>query len=200
MLKKIKPYIFPVALVLVLLHPVIELDYLIATYLPIRFTTLINFIILPLLILLCFLSYEKDKKRLFILALLYGLPFIIYFFLHCKTSNYLSYNLFLPDNYVFLIKDEIVYTITLLLPLVYIYFFYQDEIKEEWLEIATITSSLTVALPIFLSNLFICSYSTYEGYTKDNILSWFSLPFSENNRPRKYASKFFFKEGNTIPR
>lgn len=198
MLKKIKPYLFPVALVLVILHPVIELDYLIATYLPIRFTTLINFIILPLLILLCFLSYEKDKKRLFILALLYGLPFIIYFFLHCKTSNYLSYNLFLPDNYVFLIKDEIVYTITLLLPLVYIYFFYQDEIKEEWLEIATITSSLTVALPIFLSNLFICSYSTYEGYTKDNILSWFSLPFSENNRPRKYASKFFFKEGNTI--
>ena len=80
MLKKIKPYLFPVALVLVVLHPVIELDYLIATYLPIRFTTLINFIILPLLILLCFLSYEKDKKRLFILALLYGLPFIFIVF------------------------------------------------------------------------------------------------------------------------
>ena len=51
----------------------------------------------------------------------------------------------------------------------------------------------------FLKNLFVFGKSTYQGYTIDNFLSWFSLPFTIYwHHPRKYATKFFFEEGNTI--
>ena len=47
--------------------------------------------------------------------------------------------------------------------------------------------------------MFVFGKSTYVGYTIDNFISWFSLPFTRFwHHPRRYATKFFFEEGNTI--
>ena len=73
------------------------------------------------------------------------------------------------------------------------------EIGEEIIKRVTICLSCVTALPIFVSNLFVFGKSTYVGYTIDNFLTWFSLPYTRFwHHPRRYATKFFFEEGNTI--
>jgi len=196
-----KLYIF-LCLILAL-HPFIELDYLLANFfdslsLP-RITTVIDYLVLPLMVLICFFFFEKRKKRVIIVSLIYGVLFLAYFIYHCKQANRLQYDLYLTNNFIFRVKDELFYTVTLLLPLVYIYVFHLIEVNEESLKTISEMISVLVALPIFISNLFVFSKSTYAGKTIDNFLSWFSLPFNaEDNHPRYYASKFFFEEGNTI--
>lgn len=198
-----KKTVFLAVCILVALHPVIELDYLIYDVLnqfglP-RFKTVVDYLILPFLVLLTFGLFEKKKKRVVILFGIYALIFGIYFILHCKNANYLQYNLGLPNRYYFLISDEVVYTMTLLLPLVYIYVFYHLDITEKVLKNIVVTLSCVTALPIFISNLFVFGESTYQGNTIDNFLSWFSLPYNATtNHPRMYATSFFFGEGNTI--
>ena len=198
-----KKTVFLAVCILVALHPVIELDYLFYSVLdkfglP-RLTTIIDLLVLPCLVLLTFLLFEKNKKRVVLLFGIYVVIFGVYFLLHCQNANFLQYNLRLPDRYVFLLSDEVVYTITLLLPLVYIYVFYYVDITEKILKYVTVTLSCVTSLPIFISNLFVFGESTYQGYTIDNFLSWFSLPFNATtNHPRMYATKFFYDEGNTI--
>ena len=200
---KVKKIIYYTVMLMVILHPIIELDYLIYPKLnklglP-RITTVINLIVLPLLVILVFCLFEKDKKKLLKFVIPYGILFGIYFILHVQNANYLQNNLYLTRNFVFLISDEIVYTISLLLPLVYIWVFNKVNIKEHSVKIITTVTSILISLPIFLSNLFVYGKSTYEGNTIDNIFSWFRLPYNEGpNHPRFYASKFLFEEGNTI--
>ena len=192
--------LFALIFVIVAIHPFIELDYLLADFLPIpRLTTIIDFIILPLLVLLVFYLCDQNKKRTLILAGIYGLVFGLYFLLHIKNAASIQFTLHLTENFYFALSDEIVYTVTMLLPLVYIYVFVLSPLSEVILEKIAVTSSLLTALPIFISNLFVFGKSTYVGYTYDNFLSWFSLPFDMYDfHPRKYATKFFFEEGNTI--
>ena len=201
-MKKIfnKENLFTLIFVIVALHPIIELDYLIGDKLPIpRLTTIIDFIVLPLLVLLVFAFHEKNKKKVLILFGIYAIIFGIYFIIHCKNANTIQYTIHLTENFYFSISDEIVYTITLLLPLVYVYVFCLSNISETIIKKISISLSCFTALPIFISNLFVFGKSTYQGYTIDNFLSWFSLPFTRYwHHPRKYATKFFFEEGNTI--
>ena len=201
-MKKIfnKENLFTLIFVIVALHPIIELDYLIGDKLPIpRLTTIIDFIFLPLLVLLVFAFHEKNKKKVLILFGIYAIIFGIYFIIHCKNANTIQYTIHLTENFYFSISDEIVYTITLLLPLVYVYVFCLSNISETIIKKISISLSCFTALPIFISNLFVFGKSTYQGYTIDNFLSWFSLPFTRYwHHPRKYATKFFFEEGNTI--
>lgn len=196
-----KENLFVLLFAIVALHPVIELDYLVGDYLgsiP-RLTTIIDFIVLPLCVLLTFILFEKNKKKVGILFGIYAIIFGIYFVIHCKSANEIQYTIHLTDNFYFSISDEIVYTITLLLPLVYIYVFSLSNINESILKKICITLSVCIALPIFISNLFVFGKSTYQGYTIDNFLSWFSKPMTRYwHHPRKYATKFFFEEGNTI--
>ena len=198
--EKTKQFLCVLTTVLLILHPVIELDYLLPESWPLpRLTTLIDLIVLPLLVILTFLCFEQRKKRVLLCFIPYAVLFGIYFLLHCRQANELQYQLFLPDNFVFLLKDEIVYTLALLLPLVYVYVFALQGYGEEVLKKITVSLSCLTAVPIFLSNLFVFGRSTYQGYTIANFFSWFSLPFNDNEfHPRKYASKFFFEEGNTI--
>lgn len=201
-MKKIlkKENLFTFVFIIVALHPIIELDYLIGDKLPIpRLTTIIDFLVLPLLVMLAFWLNEKNKKKVGILFGIYAILFGVYFLIHCKNANIIQGSIHLTDNFYFNIKDEIIYTITLLIPLVYIYIFNLSDIKENVLKKVSITLSCVTALPIFISNLFVFGKSTYVGYTIDNFISWFSLPFTRFwHHPRRYATKFFFEEGNTI--
>lgn len=202
-MKKIlnKENLFVLIFILVALHPVVELDYLLVDYLgsiP-RLTTIINYIVFPFLVVLVFLFYEKNKKRTLLLFGVYALLFGVYFIVHCKNASIIATSIHLTENFYFNISDEVVYTITLLLPLVYIYVFNLSNINQKILKKIVITISLTTALPIFISNLFTFGMSTYQGYTIDNFLSWFKNPMTRYwHHPRKYATKFFFEEGNTI--
>lgn len=195
-----KENLFVLIFAIVALHPIIELDYLIGDKLPIpRFTTIIDFVILPLLVLITFIFFEKNKKKVITLFGVYAVIFGVYFLLHCKNANTIQYTIHLTENFYFTITDEIVYTITLLLPLAYVYVFSLSNISETIMKKISISLSCFTALPIFISNLFVFGKSTYQGYTIDNFLSWFSLPFTRYwHHPRKYATKFFFEEGNTI--
>lgn len=192
--------IFTLVFIIVALHPIIELDYLIGDKLPIpRLTTIIDFLVLPLFVMLAFWFNEKNKKKVGVLFGTYVILFGIYFLIHCKNANVIQNSIHLTDNFYFNIKDEIIYTLTLLIPLVYIYVFNLSDIKENILKKVSITLSCITALPIFISNLFVFGKSTYVGYTIDNFISWFSLPFTRFwHHPRRYATKFFFEEGNTI--
>lgn len=196
-----KENIFVLLFVVVALHPVIELDYLIGDYLgsiP-RLTTIIDFIVLPLIVLLTFVLFEKNKKKVIILFGVYAIVFGIYFLIHIKNANEIQYTIHLTENFYFSVNDEIIYTITLLLPLVYIYVFTLSNIGETILKKISICLSSVTSIPIFISNLFVFGKSTYQGYTIDNFLSWFSYPMTRFwHHPRKYATKFFFEEGNTI--
>ena len=195
-----KENLFVLIFGIVTLHPIIELDYLIGDKLPIpRLTTIIDFIVLPLLVILTFIFFEKNKKKVITLFGIYALIFGTYFILHCKNANDIQYTIHLTENFYFSITDEIVYTITLLLPLVYVYVFSLSNISENIIKKISVSLSCFTALPIFISNLFVFGKSTYQGYTIANFLSWFSLPFTRYwHHPRKYATKFFFEEGNTI--
>lgn len=188
---------------LVVLYPILELEYLLGdmfTFLNIpRFTTIVKFIVLPLLGVMIFLLFEKNKKRAVIFLLGYGVLFGIYFVLHYLNADYLQYNMRLTTNFVFKITEEIIYFVTLLLPLAYVWFFNLLDLKENLIKKVMIGISCVTSIPIFLSNIFLFGESTYDGYTIANIFSWFSLPFNDGlNHPRYYATKFFFEEGNTI--
>lgn len=197
--KSFKSVIFPILFTILAIHPFIELDYLLADFLPIRPTTIIDFVILPIAVLVVFVLFEKDKKTILKVFIPYIVCFGIYFLLHCQNANSLQYTMYLPKNWYFSIYDEVIYTLTLMIPLIYIYVFYKADIKDELIKRITVTSSCLTAIPIFLSNLFVFGKSTYQGYTIANFLTWFSLPFdNEMYHPRKYATKFFFEEGNTI--
>lgn len=205
MLKKLftKENIFALVFILVALHPVIELDYLLASTfdsvgLP-RITTVIDYLVLPLLVLLVFIKCEKNKKKVITFFGIYVVIFGLYFILHSKNARIIQYSIHLTDNFYFSISDEIIYTITLLLPLIYAYVFYNSDLSENLLKKVVVCLSCITSLPILISNLFLFGKSTYSGYTIGNIFSWFSLPFDMFDfHPRYYATKFFFEEGNTI--
>lgn len=200
MFKKIltKDHLFTLIFVLIALHPLYELDYLFSS-LPFRFTTVVNFIIYPLLVFGIFLLYEKNKKKVIIFSSIYLLLLIIYFIPHCLTGFYLQDHIHLTNLYYFTVYDEIFYIATLLIPLGFIYAYSFYNLKEKILENIVTCISSVVALPIVISNLLKIGKTTYNTKLAGNFLDWFSLPFDSNkHHPRNYATKFFFKEGNTI--
>lgn len=195
-----KETLFTIVFVLIALHPFYELDYLIADYLPFRFTTLVNFVIYPLLVVILFFLYEKDKKKTIISTSIYVVILIVYFYFHDKQGYYLENNLYLTNLYHYKTKDEIFYILRLLIPLAYIYIYKLADLKEIIMEKVTICLSFFISLPILISNIIQKCETTYDiGELAGNIFDWFSLPFDETtHHPRNYATKFFFKEGNTI--
>lgn len=187
---------------LIALHPLYEIDWCIESIFGIpvvvRLSTIINFIILPALVLIMFFMFEKDKKK-YKWFILYAVVFIIYFIFHLKSASTLIEDIHLSYTFIFDPKDEIVYTITLLLPLVYIYIFNLSDLKEDIIKKTAIGISFVSSLLIIISNIFQFGYTTYEVEMAGNIFSWFSLPFNATtNHPRNYATCFLFKEGNTM--
>lgn len=194
-----KENLFTIIYVLIALHPLYELDYLIEDVIHLRITTVINFLIYPLLALLAFIFYEKKKKRVLVLGFVYLALLIIYFIPHCMVGFYLQDNIHLTNLYYFTVYDEFFYIFTLLLPLFFIYAYSLTELKETIIEAVASTMSFVIAIPIVVSNYFKVGLTTYEVEYAGNFIDWFSMPFNATtNHPRNYATKFFFKEGNTI--
>ena len=198
-----KENILTLIFILVALHPIYELDWcfngVVGPDIPIRLSTLINFIVLPLLVIVVFVLFEKNKKKVLIGFGIYAIVFCIYFVLHLLSARTLIEDIHLSYTFLYYPKDEIVYTVTLLLPLVYVYVFNFADIKEKMIENISLITSMLISLPIIISNIFGFGLTTYRDELRGNIFDWFKLPFdSKEHHPRRYATAFFFKEGNTI--
>lgn len=205
MIKKLmtKENLFTLIFVLVALHPFYELDWLFTGWFNsfggFRPTTFIDFIVLPLLVILVFCLCEKNKKKVIKFTCIYLTLLIVYFIPHCKTGFYLQDNIHLGYTFYFTIKEEIFYVVTLLLPLVYIYVFNFADLSEKIIQKITSCMSFVISLPIVISNFLQVGYTTYMDEMKGSFFDWFKLPFNQvENHPRRYATKFFFEEGNTI--
>ena len=73
-------------LILITIQPLIDLDYLVYDWLnqyglP-RPSTVMRFVILPVLIIAAYFVHDKNKKRTGILAGIYAVLFVVYFYLH----------------------------------------------------------------------------------------------------------------------
>lgn len=198
-----KDNLFTLAFVLIVLHPLYELDYLFGSFFDsvglFRPTTLINFVILPLIVLAIFYLYEKNKKRILLIIGIYFVLLVAYFIPHCNNAFYIQDNTHLGYTFYFTVKDEIFYVITLLLPLGYVYALNYADINESIMQKITTCMSFVISIPIVISNFFQFGYTTYMDVMKGSFFDWFSLPYNDKiNHPRRYATKFFFQEGNTI--
>ena len=91
MRKTMEKLLHRLVIVLILIQPLIDMDYLFydqldALGLP-RFSTVVRFLVIPALVLLSFWLREKNKKRTFIIAAVYGILFVVYFVLHCRQAE-----------------------------------------------------------------------------------------------------------------
>ena len=179
---------------LIMLQPLIDMDYLIYDFLDSfglpRFSTVIRFIIIPLMIIFCFFIKEKNKKKTFTLGFIYGVVMLIYYVLHVKQSIYLYPILDLTTNFKFNWFQELTYILTLILPYGVIYIIYHLKFDEKTIKLITLVSASTISIPIFLGDLFVFGKSTYFGYTVANFFSWFNDIYSKHH-PRELTSKFF---------
>ncbi|NLP21469.1 MAG: hypothetical protein GX368_01435 [Erysipelotrichaceae bacterium] len=202
-LKKIfnEKLLYTSTVLLIMLQPLIDMDYLIYDFLDSfglpRFSTVIRFIIIPLMIIFCFFIKEKNKKKTFTLGFIYGVVMLIYYVLHVKQSIYLYPILDLTTNFKFNWFQELTYILTLILPYGVIYIIYHLKFDEKTIKLITLVSASTISIPIFLGDLFVFGKSTYFGYTVANFFSWFDGIYLKHH-PRELTSKFFFNEGNTI--
>lgn len=188
-------------ILLIALQPLIDMDYLVYDFLdqfglP-RLSTIIRFIIIPLLILMTFYLKDKHKKKTIILGSIYGICLVAYFVLHCQQAILLYPELSLTTNFKFNWFQELTYVLTLVLPYGIVYCVYNLHFTDKIVRNITYFMSSIIAIPIFLGDLLVFGKSTYYGYTIANFFSWFTGIY-ENNHPRELASKFFFNEGNTI--
>ena len=186
---------------LIIIQPFIELDvHFYESFKQVGIpliSTIIRFLVLPLAIIYGFIKYDQNKKRSLIIIFTYLILLLIYFIIHCYNSIAIRDALYLPPNFIFDIIDEFIYVFTLVLPYFLIYLFYKVKFSKQEIRFIVITLSVIISLPILLSNLLGYSHSTYLGWTKDSIMSWFTNGY-DNYLPRELAGKFFFIEGNTI--
>lgn len=199
--RKLKYLLRTAVTILIVIQPFIDLDYLFYEYLdrfglP-RFSTVVRFLVLPALILACYILEEKNRKRIAISAMVYGCAFTAYFLLHTRQAAALFPRLALTENFRFSKWQELVYVLTLCLPYGMIYLF--ERIKFTKAEVRKICMFLSgmISIPIFVGDLFVFGKSTYYGYTVANFFSWFNGIY-DFYHPRTLASKFFFNEGNTV--
>ena len=199
--KKIVRLLHGLIIVLIAIQPLIDMDYLFYEFLDSfglpRFSTVLRFLILPALVILSFVLRETKKKRTFVLAAVYGVLCIGYFFLHCRQAQALFPRLAFTENFHFGLWQELTYVLTLAIPYGMMYVFYHEHFHEEELKKMTMFLSAVTGIPIFIGDLFVFGKSTYYGYTVANFFSWFTDIYDWYH-PRELASKFFFNEGNTI--
>ena len=188
-------------ILLIILQPVIDMDYLVYDFLnqyglP-RFSTVVRFLVIPALILWTFFLREQNKKRTLILGGAYGICLAAYFYLHCRQAQVLNTTLNFTTNFQFNTFQELTYVLTLVLPYGMVYCFYHAHFDAATLKKLFCWLSGAISVPIFLGDLFVFGKSTYYGYTVANFTTWLSDIYTHYH-PRTLASKFFFNEGNTI--
>lgn len=188
-------------ILLIALQPLIDMDYLLFAFLdkyglP-RLSTIIRFIIIPLLIIWTFYLVDKNKKKTVVFGLLYGLCIGGYYVVHSLQAIRLYPILDLTTNFQFNYFQELTYILTLVLPYGIIYCVYNLKFTEDIIKKITYAMASIISIPILIGDLFVFGKSTYFGYTVANFFSWFQGIY-ELHHPRELTSKFFFNEGNTI--
>lgn len=189
-----------VTVLIVLLHPILDLDHIFYSFLD-RFnlplpSTLLHFLVLPLFILMVYFILEPKKLKVGIGFGLYGLVVIGYFILHHLYVKDLFDQLYLTNRYVYSLSKEFQYVLTLIIPFGMIYAFFRVDLNEKVFNKIIVWTSILIAIPLFLSNLFLFGPSTYVGDTMANFPTWF-FGIYDTFHPRQLATKFFFSEGNT---
>ena len=125
--KKIVRLLHGLIIVLIAIQPLIDMDYLFYEFLDSfglpRFSTVLRFLILPALVILSFVLRETKKKRTFVIAAVYGVLCIGYFFLHCRQAQALFPRLAFTDNFHFGLWQELTYVLTLAIPYGMMYIF-----------------------------------------------------------------------------
>jgi len=188
-------------ILIILLQPILDLDYLMYPFLnqlgiPLP-STFFYFILMPLAVLLVFIFVEKNKRKVFILGSVYLLIVVVYTALHHLVVKDMFELLYLTNRYVYTLSEEVRYIITLIIPLGLVYAFYRTELNTRIvIKVATL-SSILIAWPIFLSNLFVYGPATYyDGPVQANFITWFFGAY-EQFHPKFLTTQFFFSEGNT---
>lgn len=205
MIKKVKALLTKenvtlLTMVVVVLHPLLDMDYLVYGFLdsiglPLP-STFLHFVALPLLVVIIFLVYEPNKKKIFFLALYLSAIYVAYFILHHWVVKDMFEQLYLTYRYEYSMTTELRYVITLIIPFALIYAFYKVELSKQNIRKIVVFTSVFISVPILLSNLFVFGPSTYQGLTKANLFSWF-FGIYDIYHPRQLASQFYFSEGNT---
>lgn len=205
MIKKIKELLTKenvtlLTIVIVLLHPLLDMDYLAYGFLdsiglPLP-STILHFLALPFLVITIFLVYEPNKKKMFFLAAYIASIYGAYFILHHWVVKDMFNQLYLTYRYEYSMTTELRYVLTLIIPFTLIYAFYRVNLSKENFKKIIIITSAFISIPILLSNIFVFGPSTYQGFTKANLFTWF-FGIYETYHPRQLASQFYFSEGNT---
>lgn len=184
-----------------LLMPLFEFDHLLyklfdSVGIPLP-STIFHYLWFALLIVLCFLKFEEKKKRVFIIALGFGVICLAYFVAHHFVVKDMFDLLYLPGRYVYSVFSEFSYFVTVMLPLVFVYAVYKVNPSMKKLNLIVIATVSIISIPIVISNILKVGPSTYVGNVQDNIFSWFTYGYDDFT-PRELANKFYFVEGNTL--
>ena len=198
---KKKDILHQLVILLIAIQPLIDMDYLFYDFLnqfgiP-RLSTILRFIVIPLLILWAFFKRDTHKKRTVILVLLYGIALVSYFILHTRQAIALYPRLDLTENFFFNTWQELTYVLTMVIPFFIIYLCYQETFTIKEVKWICLFLSGFVSILIFIGDLYVFANSTYYGKTVGNVFTWFNGIY-DGYHPRTLASKFFFNEGNTI--
>ena len=151
-------------LILITIQPLIDLDYLVYDWLnqyglP-RPSTVMRFVILPVLIIAAYFIHDKNKKRTGILAGIYAVLFAVYFYLHDKQAAGLVERLDFTDNFQYSRWGELTYCLTLLAPVVFIYAIYHEHFSMKELKNMVLFESGIISVPIVLGDLYVFGIST----------------------------------------
>lgn len=200
-MEKKKDILHILVLLFAAVQPLVDMDYLIYGFLDSfglpRFSTVLRFVVLPMLVLAVFIKREKKKLPVFIAAAVYGAALLGYFVLHSRQAAELAVRLSFTENFRFGLFQELTYVLTLVMPFAVIWMCAKERITRDELKKIVCFESLLTSLTIVLGDLFVFGRSTYYGYTVGNVFSWFTGIYDWYH-PRTLASKFFFNEGNTV--
>ncbi|MFR1837486.1 MAG: O-antigen ligase family protein, partial [Turicibacter sanguinis] len=185
--------------IFLVIQPLVDLDYLLNDFLKqyhlIVPSTIVRFLILPLLAVGAFILVDKHKKRTFIGAAIIAIIWIAYVVLHFISTKNLD--LFLPANYQFLTGIELKYILTMTLPFVLMYVVWMANFSEKSFNRVILCVSTFVCGVIFITDLLAISKGSYGGYTQSSFISWFMGGY-EQYKATQLTSKGFFQEANVI--
>lgn len=185
--------------IFLVIQPLVDLDYLLNDFLKqyhlIVPSTIIRFLILPLLAILAFILVDKNKKRTLIGAMVIGFIWIGYVIFHFISTKNLD--LFLPANYQFLTGIELKYILTMTLPFILMYVVWMANFNEKTFNRIVVSVSSFVCGVIFITDVLAVSKGSYGGYTQSSFISWFTGGYDQY-KATQLTSKGFFQEANVI--
>ncbi len=193
--------VFSVAVfVLLVIQPILELDYLANDFLKgyglIVPSTIIRFLGLPVLAMIGFFFIDKNKKKSFPFLLGCALVIGIYSVFHLIGMKKLDIHL--PANFRADFKIEIKYILILVLPFLMMYCTYLAQFTKETLNKLVISVSLITCSVIFITNICHVSLGSYGGMTEANFISWFTESYREGLDPKLLMSKGWYPAANVL--